>query len=97
MLPNLAGQGLRFDLKNIRALTPDPTADGHDDGGSLPWRDLPKAPREFPTMIFGGSPAFTADSSIGERWGKPVNVLPINSRSDYAAIGVFAGGKPLYP
>jgi hypothetical protein len=27
----------------------------------------------------------------------PVNVVPANSRSDYEAIGVFAGGKPLYP
>jgi hypothetical protein len=50
----------------------------------------------FPTTVFGGSPAFTADLSIGERWGKPVNVLPANSQSDYEAIGVFAGGKPLY-
>jgi hypothetical protein len=51
----------------------------------------------FPTTLLGGSPAFTADHSIGERWGKPVNVLPANSRNDYKAIGVFAGGKPLYP
>jgi uncharacterized protein (DUF2235 family) len=97
MFPNLAGQGLRFDLHNIRALAPNPTGDGHDDGGILPWSVLPKAPRMFPTTVFGGSPAFTADLSIGERWGKPVNVLPANSRSDYEAIGVFAGGKALYP
>jgi hypothetical protein len=51
----------------------------------------------FPTTVFGGSPAFAADLSIGERWGKPVNVLPANSRGDYEAIGMFAGGKPLYP
>jgi hypothetical protein len=97
MLLNLTGKGLRFDLHNIRALAPDPTGDGHDDGGSWPWSVLPKAPRMFPTTVFGGSPAFTADLSIGERWGKPVNVLPANSQSDYEAIGVFAGGKPLYP
>jgi uncharacterized protein (DUF2235 family) len=97
MLPNLASHGLRFDLHNIRALAPNPTADGHDDGGSFPWCELPKKPREFPTTVFGGSPAFTVDSSIGERWGKPVNVLPANVRSDYEAIGLFAGGKPLYP
>jgi uncharacterized protein (DUF2235 family) len=97
MLLNLAGQGLRFDLHNIRALAPNSTGDSHDDGGSWPWSVLPKAPREFPTTVFGGSPAFTADRSIGERWGKPVNVLPANSRSDYEAIGVFARGKPLYP
>jgi uncharacterized protein (DUF2235 family) len=96
MLANLTGQGLRFDLHNIRALVPSPTDDGHDDGGILPWSQLPKAPRVFPTAVFGGRPAFTADTSIGERWGKPVNVLPANSRSDYKAIGVFDGGKPLY-
>jgi hypothetical protein len=56
-----------------------------------------KAPREFPTTVFEGSPAFTADRSIGERWEKLVNVLPGNSRIDYKAIGVFTGGKPLYP
>jgi uncharacterized protein (DUF2235 family) len=97
MLLNLAGKGLRFDLQNIRALAPNPTGDGHDDGGNWPWSVLPKAPRMFPTTVFGGSPSFTADLSIGERWGKPVNVLPANSRGDYEAIGVFAGGKPLYP
>jgi uncharacterized protein (DUF2235 family) len=97
MLPNLASHGLRFDLHNIRALAPNPTANGHDDGGSFPWCELPKKPREFPATVFGGSPAFTVDSSIGERWSKPVNVLPADLRSDYAAIGVFAGGKPLYP
>jgi uncharacterized protein (DUF2235 family) len=97
MLLNLAAQGLRFDLHNIRALAPNPTGDGHDDGGSWPWSILPKAPRMFPATVFAGSPAFTADLSIGERWGKPVNVLPANSRSDYEAIGVFAGRKPLYP
>jgi hypothetical protein len=97
MLLNLAGQGLRFELHNVRALAPNPTGDSHDDGGSWPWSVFPKAPRQFPMTVFGGSPAFTADRSIGERWGKPVNVLPANSRSDYEAIGVFAGGKPLYP
>jgi hypothetical protein len=97
MFLNLAAQGLRFDLHNIRTLAPNPTGDGHDDGGSWPWSVLPKAPRMFPATVFAGSPAFTADLSIGERWGKPVNVLPANSRSDYEAIGVFAGRKPLYP
>ena len=97
MLLNLAGQGLRFDLHNNRALAPNPTADGHDDGGSLPWSVLPKAPRVFPMTVFGGSPAFTADRSIGERSGKPVNVLPANLRSDYEPFGVFRVVKPLYP
>jgi hypothetical protein len=86
MLLNLAGQGLRFDLHNIRALAPNPMGDSHDDGGNWPWSVLPKAPREFPTTVFGGSPAFTADRSIGERWGKPVNVLPANLRSDYEVL-----------
>lgn len=97
MLVNLAGQGLRFDLHNIRPLVPNPTGDAHDDGGSLPWSVLPKAPRQFPTTMFEGLPAFRCDRSIGERWGKPVNVLPANSRSDYEAIGVFSAVKPLYP
>lgn len=96
MFSNLSAQGLRFDRQNIRALAPNPTGDAHDDGGSLPWSVLPKAPREFPMTVFGGRPAFTADPSIGERWGKPVNVLPANSRSAYKAIGVFAAVKPLF-
>lgn len=97
MLQNLAGQGLRFDLHNIRALAPNAIGDSHDEGGDWPWSILPKAPRQFPMTVFEGRPAFMADRSIGERWGKPVNVLPANSQSDYEAIGVFAGGKPLYP
>jgi uncharacterized protein (DUF2235 family) len=98
MLPNLKAQGLRFDLANIkRALAPLSTAIGHDDGIVGPWNLLPKAPRVFPTDPFEGAPPFQADRSIGERWGKPVTLLPGKRQSTYKSIGVFTGDRPLYP
>jgi uncharacterized protein (DUF2235 family) len=72
MLGNLRAQGLRFDLANIRALQPLSTAVGHDGGITPPWNILPKAPRVFPAAQFEGAPSFTADRSIGERWGKSI-------------------------
>jgi uncharacterized protein (DUF2235 family) len=104
MLPNLSGQGLRFDLTNIRALAPDPIDFAHDDGMQAEWVELPKAPRIFPSALFDGAPSFTADRSIGERWGKAVTVLqprPLDPQAKttepYSSIGLFEGGGPLFP
>lgn len=97
MLPNLASSGLRFDLANIRALEPNATDIGHDDGSAAPWNVLPKRPRQFPTDLFEGASSFTVDASVGQRWGQMVKVLPAGASAAYAARGVYVGGKALHP
>ena len=95
MLPNLGGQGVRYDLANIRTLKPKATDFGHDDGISPPWDALPKRPRVFPAVQFEGKPAFGVDVSITQRWGQSVTLLPGKTTADYAAIGVFDPDAPL--
>lgn len=97
MLPNLKSQGLRFDLANIPALAPNALDFGHDDSDQPLFQNLPKAARVFPNVSFEGSPAFSADTSIGVRWGNVVTVLQARTSGPYHATGTFNGGKPLYP
>lgn len=96
MLSKLGAQGVRYDLRNIRPLVPDPNGIGHDDGASWQWSLLPRAPRIFPVELFEGEPAFVIDQSIRERWGQKVNLLPGTGTSPYASIGLYFGPKPLY-
>ena len=96
MLAKLHGQGLRYDLANIRLLQPNAAAFGHDEGFVLPWSLLPRPPRTFPDEPFEGAPSFGVDASIGERWGKAVMLLPGQRNGTYKSTGTFVGGRPLY-
>jgi uncharacterized protein (DUF2235 family) len=96
MLPNMKSQGLRFALANIRPLAPNAVDFGHDDSDTANFANLPKAPRVFPDTVLDGVPAFTADTSIGARWGKQVTILAAGTRGAYRATGVFSGNKPLF-
>lgn len=95
MLPNLASQGLRFDLGSIRALQPKATDFGHDDGGSPPWDALPKKPRVFSSGAYDGRPAFGVDASMAQRWGQAVTLLPAKTTANYQATGIFNPDAPL--
>jgi uncharacterized protein (DUF2235 family) len=97
MLPNLRSQGLRFDPANIRALAPNAIDFGHDDSSQPLWIADHKTARLFPNTAFDGVQAFTADGSVGARWGKVVTLLQARASGPYHATGVFEGGKPLHP
>ena len=95
MLSKLGGLGLRYDLRNIRKLVPDPNGVGHDDGAVWPWNLLPRAPRIFPVDVLDGEQAFAIDQSMRQRWGESVTIIPDGARN-YEAVGLFFGPKPLY-
>jgi hypothetical protein len=96
MLDKLHGQGLRYDLANIRPLNASALAIGHDESVSPPWNVLPHPPREFPSDVIEGAPAFGVDAYIGARWGKAVTIQPGERRTIYKSTGVFSGDRPLY-
>lgn len=96
MLSKLGGQGLRYELANIRPLVADANGAGHDDSTNWPWNLLPRAPRIFPIDAFEGEQSFLTDGSLRARWGETVTLLPGTNSKEYSAVGLFFGPKPLF-